>query len=206
MYKKFLARAFAGFLLAFFAAVATPAMAASTGESFVSANVQKGLDILNNQGLSADQRRAQFQDFLLSVTDLRRTAVFTLGKYSAAASPQDVDAFAVAFRQYAIKVYQSFFDRYSGQTLTVTGSTPNRPGDEVVKTMLKDPKAGSAAAQEVDFRVLSDKGTPAIIDVNVAGIWLSQTQQEQFTSVLAKSGGSFPDLIAHLNTITAQYH
>ena len=84
-------------------------------------NIHKGLDILNNKGLSAEQRRSQFEQFLLGLTDMKRIADFTLGNYRRSASPADQDAFDAAFQNYAVAVYQSYFAKYAGQTLKVTG-------------------------------------------------------------------------------------
>src|ERR1700743_1204375 len=74
-------------------AVTSPALAANPAEDFVQDNIHKGLDILNNKGLSTDQRRTQFENFLLGLTDMKRIADFTLGQYRRSASPADVTAF-----------------------------------------------------------------------------------------------------------------
>src|ERR1700761_7160076 len=104
--------------------LATPASAAGNpAEQFVSDNIHKGLDILNNKTLPPDQKRAQFEQFLMSLTDMKRIAVFTMGNYRRSASPADQEAFDAAFQNYAVAVYQSYFAKYAGQTLKVTGST-----------------------------------------------------------------------------------
>src|ERR1700710_1583864 len=100
---------------------AAPAVAAPSGaEAFVQANVQKGLAILNNHGASTEQKRAQFEGFVLGLTDMKRIANFTLGQYRHGAAPAEQDAFAAAFQNYAVAVYQSYFAKYSGQSLKVT--------------------------------------------------------------------------------------
>ena len=62
------------------------AAAANPAEEYVGDNIHKGLDILNNKGLSVDQRRSPFEQFLLGLTDMKRIAVFTLGNYRRSAS------------------------------------------------------------------------------------------------------------------------
>ncbi len=59
---------------------------------------------------------------LLTITDLDRAAAFTLGSYNSHANAADVSAFTSEFRNYAVAVYQSFFARYAGQTLQITGA------------------------------------------------------------------------------------
>ena len=96
----------------------------NVAESFVDENIHKGLDILRDKRLSSIQRRDQFEGLLLSLVDVRRIAMFTLGQYRRGASDADLNTFATAFQNYAVAVYQSYFSRYSGQTMKVIGSSP----------------------------------------------------------------------------------
>ena len=104
-----------------------PAFAANVAEAFVGDNINRGLGILNNKQLSVPQRRDQFESFLLGLVDIRRIGLFTLGQYRRSASPEDTEAFIAAFKNYATAAYQSYFSKYSGQTLKVTGSTERAP-------------------------------------------------------------------------------
>lgn len=185
---------------------ALPAMAITPAESFISDNIHQGLDVLNNKTLSDDQRRAQFQNFLLGMTDMKRIATFTLGGYSAKASEADRDAFAQAFQDYALAAYQSYFSKYAGQTLTVTGSTAHGPDDFVVATLLVDPNDHSGQPLQVDFRVRTDTGHPVLVDFSVAGIWLALEERDQFVAFLDQNNGSVPLLIAHLHDLALQQH
>lgn len=197
-------------LLAVFAAglvlLSGPADAASPAEAFVQTNVGKGLAILNNHGLSTEQRKAQFQSFILGLTDMHRIALFTLGQYRRTASPQEQDAFASAFQNYAVAVYQSYFAKYSGQTLRVTGSQDHAPGDTIVTTQMIDPNDHSGQQPlEVDFRVLTVDGKLVVIDFSVAGVWLAIEERDQFSSFLGQNGGSIPVLIKHLGDLARTY-
>src|SRR5476651_2030878 len=58
------------------------AAADTPAESFVQNNIKTGLSILNDRQLSTAQRNAQFESFLLGVTDMKRIALFTLGSYT----------------------------------------------------------------------------------------------------------------------------
>src|SRR3954470_2739133 len=90
-----------GFLLS-----APPARAAQTAEQFVTAGVEKGSAILNDRRLSADERRERFRSFLLSITDPRRVALFTLGSYARGASVDQLDAYIASFSDFLVAVYQ----------------------------------------------------------------------------------------------------
>ncbi len=194
-------------LLAGLFAAGTPAMAASGAEAFVQANVGKGLGILNDKSVSTEQRRVQFQQFILGLTDMRRIANFTLGQYKRTATPAEQDQFAAAFQAYATAVYQSYFSKYSGQTLRVTGSQVRQPGDTIVTTQMIDPSDHSGQQPlEVDFRVLGDGGKYVVIDFSVAGIWLAIEERDQFSSFLGQNNGSIATLVSHLHDLAKSYH
>jgi phospholipid transport system substrate-binding protein len=185
---------------------AGPAAADSGAEAFVQANVNKGLAILNNKGASTDQRKAQFAQFIMGLTDMRRIANFTLGQYRHGASPAEQDQFAAAFQNYATAVYQSYFSKYSGQSLKVTGSQERAPGDTIVQTQLVDPSDHSGNQPlEVDFRVSGTGGKYVVIDFSVAGIWLAIEERDQFSSFLGQNGGNIPTLIKHLGDLAKTY-
>jgi phospholipid transport system substrate-binding protein len=192
----------AAFALAFAGLVASPALAATPAEDFVSSKIQSGLSILNDSHLTQAQRETQFEQLLLGATDMRRVATFTLGKYADSASPADKSAFTTAFQSYAIAVYQSYLGKYAGQTLTVTGSTAPATDDAVVSTMLNQP--GGRGGLEIDFRVRSNTGSPMIVDFSVAGVWLAPEERDQFVAFLDHNGGSIPALIAHLDDLRAK--
>jgi phospholipid transport system substrate-binding protein len=190
---------------------ATPALAASVqtftpAETFVADNIQKGLAILNNKQLSIAQRQTQFQTFLIGLTDMKRIADFALGQYRRDASPADLTAFESAFQNYAIAVYQSYFAKYAGQDLTVTGSTERAPDDFVVRTTLIDPgDHRDQPPQEVDFRVRTDTGRPVVLDFSFAGVSLALMERDQFTTFLGQNSGSVRKLILQLNVMTTTF-
>ena len=182
--------------------MARPAAAANVAEAFVGDNIHKGLEILNNKKLNTAQRRDQFETFLLGLVDVRRIGLFTLGQYRRTAPPEDSEAFVAAFKNYAVAAYQSYFAKYSGQTLKVTGSTERSPTDFIVSTQLLDPGSSQPPLQ-VDFRVRTDTGRPVLVDVSVSGIWLSLEERDQFVAFLGQNGGSIRTLIAHLSELAA---
>jgi phospholipid transport system substrate-binding protein len=207
--QPILRRTFLATLLASSAAMLVgPAFAAANpAEQFVQDNIHKGLDLLNNKQLSADQRRTQFEGFLLGLTDMKRIADFTLGQYRRSASPADLAAFESAFQNYAVAVYQSYFAKYAGQTLKVTGSQTRAADDFIVATQLIDPNDNSGQQPlEVDFRVRTDGGgKPVVVDFSVAGIWLALEERDQFTAFLGQNNGNIHTLISHLSELAKQF-
>ncbi len=178
------------------------AWAANPAESFVSDNIQRGFDIINDRSASAADRKTRFADFLIGLTDIRRVALFLLGRYAATATPADIDAYVAAYQAYVQAVYQSYFALYNGQSLRVIDSRERAPNDFVVRTAVT---SANAAQMQVDFRVRTEGARPVLVDMAVAGIWLALAQRDQFLAVLAQSNGDVKALSAHLRERTALY-
>lgn len=175
--------------------------AGNPAEAFVQQNVDRGYQILNNRGLTGTQRRAQFRDFLVSLTDLRRIGMFTLGQYANSASPADIDAFQKAFEDYASAIYETRLGKYTGQTLKVTGSEARAPDDVIVNAVVVDPRSSNQNPIRVGFRVRkTPDGRPIITDMQVEGIWLALSERSDFTGFLQQHGGSVAALADHLRT------
>jgi phospholipid transport system substrate-binding protein len=179
----------------------SPAWAVNPAEGFVSGNIQAGFDILNDTSAGAVQRRERFAAFLLGLTDVRRVALFMLGRYADGAPQADLDAYVAAYQDHVQQVYQSYFARYAGQRLHVISSRERAPGDYVVTTNLT---GNGAAPMEVDFRVRTDGAKPLLLDIGVAGVWLAPAQQAEFLSVLSQNNGDIKALSAHLRVAQAR--
>jgi len=181
-----------------------PAEAASPAEQFVADSAQKAMSILNNAALSKEQRKTQFQGFLLGLTDIQAIGRYTIGQYRRSASPEDLTAFDAAFKEYALSVYQSYFAKYSGQSLKVTGSTQLSADDTMVKTVTVDPKKTSAKPYEVNFRVQTVNGRQIVSDFSVEGVWIRELERNDFTSYLGQKGGDLKALNVMLKQKAAQ--
>jgi phospholipid transport system substrate-binding protein len=179
---------------------ASSAQAATPAETFVQTNVQRGLQILDNKSLTPPQKNMQFRSFLLTLTDLRRISLYTLGPVKRTTPPGQQDQFVDAFKDFAFAVYETEFQKYSDQTLKVTGSIQRSNGDYVVTTVLIDPAAPrNQDPIEVDFRVIGTEGHFLVADITVAGLDLAITEQDQFTSYLSQHGNDVKSLIVDLH-------
>ena len=179
------------------------APAANPAEAFVQENIEKGYAILNSTTLADEQRRTQFRDFMLSLTDARRIGMFTLGPYANRASKEEIEAFIDAFSDYAVAVYESRLSKYKGQTLKVTGSTQRAADDVVVNTDVINPAMPNAQPYKAAFRVRkTSDGRPIVTDIQVEGVWLALSQRSDFNGFLAQHMGRIPDLVTDLQRQT----
>ena len=206
------ATAFTRWIVAFFAAsavalvllFASAVQASPTTERFAQEQIDKGYVILNNAALSDAERRRQFKEFMLALTDLRRIATFTLGQYANSASPAEIDAFVDAFSGYAVAVYETRLSQYRGQTLRVTGSQDRAADDSVVNMVVVNPRTPTATTgTRAAFRIRAGAGGKLIItDMQVEGVWLAINQRADFTAFLQQNRGSLPTLTEHLRAQT----
>lgn len=174
------------------------AHASPESQAFIQNTVDRGYEILNSTTLSDEERSTQFYDFMISLTDMRRIAVFTLGPYVNRASESEIDDFVQAFTDYAITVYEDRLSRYAGQTMRVTGSTDRAEDDSVVNAIVYTPNDAidpNTQSINVAFRVREDAdGNAIVIDMQVEGIWIAVSQRADFTSYLQQNNGRVPAL------------
>ncbi len=188
--------------LAVMSAATTPAYAQSvrdaSAEAFVQREAQRALQILQG-GDPTPAKKAEFRAFVDQVADVPRITGFVLGKYRRTATPAQYQDFAQAFRQYANGVYESRLGQYSGQGLKVTGSIVKSPGDVIVSSVITGDRTGKTS--NVDWRVLkSSDGRWRVVDVEVQGVWLAITEQQDFVSTLDNSRGDIASLARQLRS------
>ena len=182
---------------------AFPAFADTQTEEYVRSNANDVLASLNAPGLTAEERRAQFQTYMDEFANLDAVAKFVIGKYAKRFSAEEMDAYLATFREYALAVYEFYFNEYRGRDVKVVGSTARNARDSIVDTEIV---RADGQELEVRWRVLNRGGEYQVVDValNAEGnlIWLAIEQQAQFLSILDQNNGSSDALIAKINSMT----
>lgn len=165
-------------------------------EAFVQARAQKIIGVLANKSMTPAQKNASFHTAIDELADVPRVTNFVLGKYARTITPDQKARFSAAFRTYAEGVYQNRLGDYHGENLKVTGSVVRKPGDVIVNTVV----AGGQVSQPlpVAWRVLGSGGSWKVVDVQVSGVWLAITQQQDFVSTIDNAGGNIDVLIGQL--------
>jgi phospholipid transport system substrate-binding protein len=165
-------------------------------DTFVQQNINQAIAILNDPSNSDDLRYDKFSSFILTVTDMNRIALFTLGPYGRGASDGDIKAFTSAFTEYASAVYEQNLAKYKGKAIKVIGSAPRSPSDYIVNAVA----SGSDGKRPIDlaFHVSNDSGHFVLLDAQVEGFWLADYERSQFESILQQSHGNIPALSAYV--------
>jgi phospholipid transport system substrate-binding protein len=186
-----------------FAPVAARASGVRNAEAelFVQTEGQKALSIVTDRTLNAAARDAAFRLMIDRLADFQRISGFVLGKYSRAITPAQRQRFNAVFKGYAQRLFQSSLAGFKGNRLQVTGSVIRAPGDAVVNAVVSGDSRGGPVA--VAWRVLGAPGSFKAVDVQVRGVWLAITLQQDFVSTIDNAGGNIEVLIARLEADAA---
>ncbi len=172
-------------------------------EAFVQNEASQVITILGDKSLSLAVKKQRFRAMIDQVADVPRVSSYVLGKYNRTITPQQKQEFAAAFREFANGVYESRLGQYKGESVRVTGSIVRRPGDVIVSSQIVG--GGRARPVQVSWRVLkNDDGRWRAVDVEVAGVWLAITQQQDFVSTIDNAGGNIDVLIRQLRSQAAR--
>ena len=179
---------------------ASQAAASPATEAFIQQNFDKGYEILNSARLSEAQRRGQFRALLLNMVATRRFALFALGPYAALATPQQLDRFVEAFKNYGISLYEKMLNRYEGQSLHVTGSMDRDGDDSTVQADIINRNPSSGQPISVAFRVRpSETGMLGVTDILFEGVSVATLARVELTAMLLQHNGDVSELARVLN-------
>lgn len=178
-----------------------PALAQATArdaqaEQFVQGESQNALAILSDRDRSVQDKARAFRGFVDRVADVPRITLFVLGKYARSITPDQRARFAPVFREYASRVYESRLGEYRGETFQVTGSVVRKPGDVIVNSVVSGGHLDKPIP--VMWRVINTGAGWKVVDVQVSGVWLAITEQQDFVSTIDNAHGDIDVLIAQL--------
>jgi phospholipid transport system substrate-binding protein len=175
---------------------AQPAARDPQAEQFVQSEAQTALGILGDRDRSLAEKSEAFRGFVDRVADVPRITNFVLGKYARVITPEQRARFTPLFRQYASGVYEKRLNEYRGETFHVTGSIVRRPGDVIVASVV----SGGHLDQPVpvSWRVFGEGGGWKVVDVQVNGVWLAITEQQDFVATIDNAHGDIDVLIGQL--------
>ena len=203
-------RAGLGLALTLGCALAAPATGFAQGgardpsaEQYVAVQAQRVLTLLSDKSMSESERIKTFRGVVDQIADVPRITRFVLGKYARTATPAQRQQFDPLFRTYAQDVYESRLSEYHGETIRVDGSIVRNPGDVIVNSTVMGGKVGKPS--HVGWRVMNSGSGWKIVDVEVSGVWVAITQQQDFVSTIDNAHGDVGVLIAQLQKDVKQH-
>jgi phospholipid transport system substrate-binding protein len=194
-------RASLGVVFALACAAALPAHAQGGArdpgaEQYIQVQAQRVLTLLSDHSMSSQDKIHTFRGVVDQIADVPRITRFVLGKYARTATPAQRAQFDPLFRTYAQDVYESRLSEYHGETIRVDGSIVRNPGDVIVNSTVMGGKVSKPA--HVGWRVMNAGAGWKIVDVEVSGVWVAITQQQDFVSTIDNAHGDLTVLIAQL--------
>lgn len=155
-------------------------------EDFVSQLGAQVVAILSDDAVSGVDKLAQLKLVLDDATNLDLMAKLVLGRYWRSASEQERTDYQMVFRQMVMQTMANRLNDYGGETIEVIGSQELNKRDAMVHTMINRP--GGAPSYKVDWRVRTNDGQQAIIDVVAENISLVVSQRSEIGNIVARDG------------------
>jgi phospholipid transport system substrate-binding protein len=188
-------------------AIAPAAFADKKSEAYVQTKANEVLQVLNDDSLNIQQRRAKFSEYMHKFAHMPSIARRVLGAEGRALSEADFDKYYKTFEKYAIEVYEVHLDQFRGEAIKVTGSKDEDARRSTVSSVIKSSQTGKDTKVYWDVLMSQDGQSYRVrdvgIDINGSVLWLAQDQQAQFESFLGRNNGDVNKLIARINTMIA---
>lgn len=212
MHRSLTRTAFIGAVIGLATLATAPAAFATRNtdaEAYVQENAAAALRTLGDRNISYAQRQQTFNQLIVRFADMPRIANFVLGRYGAqlrsdAALRAD---WVRSFQDYAVAVYETQLDRYSGGVVRVTGSTERVAGRDVIVMSQITPR-GASRALPVQWRLLRSGDAWKVVDLSLVidgnEIWMAQQQQRDFLAALDRNNGDIRALMTQIRTQTTE--
>ena len=169
--------------LALAAAPAVQAASSAGPSGRIEAAVNTFLDILNNDGLSRQERNDRVREEALELFDERAMAQSVLSTNWRQASAQQQEEFQTLFAQLLENTYIDRLDAYTNQSVRVEGQEINGSRATVTTTVLTD-----TANVPVNYRLRELNGEWYVYDVEVENVSLVNSYRETYLSVVQRQG------------------
>ncbi len=163
---------------------------------FITSLADNAIAALTEEGISRDQRVARFRTLLNKNFAVKSIGRWALGRYWRKATYAERSEYLRLFENLIVTTYVDRFERYSGETLTVTKTVVKEGGDAIVFSQIT--RSQGIKPVKVNWRVRAKEGKYKIVDVIVEGISMGQTQRSEFASVIRNNGGKVQGLLAKL--------
>lgn len=170
----------------------------STSEAriFVETVGKRIIDLLTNKSLSRADQEQRFGEILDDHFDMKKIALFTLGRYKKDATEEQKTQFEKLFRIATIKSYVDRFKEYNNEVLVVGNAIVNSDKTIQVNSSVKQT---SGKNLDVQWRLYKGKNSHLhIFEVVVNGIGMALTKRKEYNPTLIKDG--VDGLISFLET------
>ncbi len=170
-------------------------------EQFAGGLLQQTAAVLHDNGGVGDR----LHQLVMQNLDARKTALFALGGYQRELEPQIVENYVAAFTDYITAIYEARLITFRAFDFKVVTSMDAGQGDTTVITQAR-PSAEYRGQDPVFIwlRLSRAGGQFKIIDVQIAGMWVSIHEREDFARRLSANHADLRALTSYLMVQAAQ--
>lgn len=122
---------------------------------------------------------------ILPYTDFRRTTQLATGRAWRTATPAQQDQLVEQFKMLLIRTYSGALSQVRDQQVQFK---PFRANPDDTDVVVRSNVMNNGQPLELDYRLYKTPQGWRVYDLNVAGAWLIQVYQQQFTEKVSQSG------------------
>jgi phospholipid transport system substrate-binding protein len=163
--------------------------------AFIESVADKAIAALTIKDIPHNERARRFRVLLNDHFAVKTIGRWVLGPHWRRATKEERQEYLSLFEDLLVDTYAERFQRYSGETLSVTNSATRSQNDSIVYTLITRPGGGPI---HVDWRVRASGEKQRIVDVIVEGVSMGMTQRSEFSSVIGSRGGGVKGLLDEL--------
>lgn len=157
--------------------------------------------ILRDRSESTASMKPKFRSMLRDNFALDEIGARLIRRHRATATPQQLAAYQAALPQFIVNAYSDRLAEYTSASIrTIRAQPRGSRGDIDVHTRITTP--GSNQAFDAVWTVRRTGGRLAILNLTVAGINLTLTQEADFTAFIQRKG--FDALVAFMKSANAK--
>ncbi|WP_247422256.1 phospholipid-binding protein MlaC [Ralstonia pseudosolanacearum] len=189
MFKKLIHSLFAG--LTFMAAVA--AVPAHAQETDAQTTVKTAVDdvlatIKGDSDLRGGNMQKVFQlvdQKIVPRADFKRTTQIAMGRFWSQATPEQ-QQIQDGFKTLLVRTYAGALANVRNQTVSYK---PFRAAADDTDVVVRSTVNNNGEPVALDYRMEKSANGWKVYDINISGLWLSETYKNQFAEVISKRGG-----------------
>ncbi|CAJ0820611.1 MlaC/ttg2D family ABC transporter substrate-binding protein [Ralstonia flaminis] len=118
--------------------------------------------------------------------DFKRTTQIAMGRFWNQASPEQQQQIQDGFKTLLIRTYAGALSNVKNQTVTYK---PFRADPADTDVVVRSTVNNNGEPVALDYRMEKTANGWKVYDINISGLWLSETYKNQFADVISKKGG-----------------
>ncbi len=204
MLKNFLRSVFAGLALTAAVSAAPVHAQEADAQSTVKAAVDDVLTTIKGDPELRSGNMAKVYQLvdqkIVPRADFKRTTQIAMGRFWSQATPEQQQQIQDGFKTLLVRTYAGALSNVKNQTVSYK---PFRAAADDTDVVVRSTVNNNGEPVALDYRLEKTGNGWKVYDINISGLWLSETYKNQFADVISKRGG-VAGLVSFLNERNAQ--